>query len=86
MATYESRGVGFVRASGKLPRWVETTPAVLVFDSTGHLVYFGPYSDSAWCGVRGGFAERTLDELLQGGSPLPQRMITKGCFCGVKTS
>lgn len=86
VATYKNRGVSFLRGSGKLPGWIETTPAVLVFNSAGHLVYFGPYSDSAWCGVRGGLAERTLDELLKGGSPQPQRLITKGCFCGMKAS
>jgi hypothetical protein len=84
-ATYRERGVGFVRASGPMPAWIESTPAALVFDGSGRLVYFGPYSDSAWCGVSGGQVERALDDVLKGGTPRPQRLFAQGCFCGGKS-
>ncbi len=35
-----------------------------MFDAAGKLVYFGPYSDSARCGVAGGLVERVLDRML----------------------
>ena len=38
--------------------WIESTPAALVFDATGRLVYFGPYSDSARCGESGGLVDQ----------------------------
>ena len=80
--TYRDRGVKFVRASAPLPAWVDATPAALVFDGHGRLVFFGPYSDSAWCGVSGGMVERTLDQVLKGTTPRPQRMFARGCYCG----
>lgn len=81
-ASYGTRGFQFVRATGALPPWVRGTPAAMVFDGAGKLVYFGPYSDSAWCGTSGAQVERVLDQLLAGKSPRPQRMLTRGCFCG----
>src|SRR6202020_143433 len=53
--------------------WIESTPAALIFDATGRLVYFGPYSDSARCGESGGgLVERVLERVLGGQSPQPQ--------------
>jgi hypothetical protein len=62
--------------------WVTASPAALVFDATGALVYFGPYSDAARCGTSGGLVERVLDKVLAGHSPQLQRFIGGGCFCG----
>jgi len=81
VAKYQSRGVGFVRAPNTPPRWMASTPAALVFDRDGRLVYFGPYSDAAWCGAGGGQVERTLDAMLKGNAPRPQRTYVRGCFC-----
>jgi hypothetical protein len=61
--------------------WVDASPAALVFDATGALVYFGPYSDAARCGTSGGLVERVLDRTLVGDSPQLQRFIGGGCFC-----
>jgi len=62
--------------------WIEATPAALVFDSTGRLVYFGPYSDSGRCGDSGGLVEKVLDRLLAGQRSDPQPFYGGGCFCG----
>jgi hypothetical protein len=62
--------------------WIEATPAALVFDAHGKLVYFGPYSDSGRCGASGGLVERVLDRMLSGQSPQPQPFYGGGCFCG----
>jgi hypothetical protein len=62
--------------------WIEATPAALVFDANGRLVYFGPYSDSGRCGDSGGLVEGVLDRVLGGQSPRPQPFYGGGCFCG----
>lgn len=84
---YGNHDVRFVRvamgsAVGRnAPRWIESTPAALVFDGAGKLVYFGPYSDAAACGTTNGLVERVLDQVLSGRSPQPQLVISGGCFC-----
>lgn len=64
--------------------WIEATPAALVFDPSGRLVYFGPYSDSGRCGDSGGLVEKVLDRMLGGQSPQPQPFYGGGCFCGTE--
>ena len=64
--------------------WIDATPAALVYDAQGKLVYFGPYSDSARCGESGGLVERVLDRVLLGHTPHPQPFYGGGCFCGEK--
>jgi hypothetical protein len=61
--------------------WLAIAPAALVFTSAGKLVYFGPYSDAAWCGTSGGLIERILDRLLAGQTPRLQPFYGTGCFC-----
>jgi hypothetical protein len=75
---YRGSAVAFLRAR---PEWVRAAPAALVFDASGTLVYFGPYSDEADCGSRGGFVEQTLDQLLAGRAPRAPRPLGLGCFC-----
>lgn len=41
-------------APGNELSWIDATPAALVYDAEGKLVYFGPYSDSARRGESGG--------------------------------
>ena len=66
--------------------WIDATPAALVYDAQGKLVYFGPYSDSARCGESGGLVERVLDRVLLGHTPHAQPFYGGGCFCGGKTN
>jgi hypothetical protein len=74
-----------LRGAGDLA-WIEATPAALVFDAAGRLVYFGPYSDSARCGDSGGLVERVLDRMLGGQIPHPQPFYGGGCFCSGKSN
>jgi hypothetical protein len=89
-ASYQQRHVHFIRversspAGAGSPRWIEATPAALVFDAHGKLMYFGPYSDKAACGTSNGLVERVLDQLLSGQRPQPQLVISGGCFCARK--
>jgi Domain of unknown function (DUF6436) len=68
--------------------WIDAVPAALVYDATGKLVYFGPYSDSARCGEPGSgeLVERVLDQLLSGHAPRPQPFYGAGCFCETPSS
>lgn len=70
--------------TGDALSWIDATPAALVYDASGRLVYFGPYSDSARCGESGGLVERVLDRVLLGQTPHPQPFYGGGCFCGEK--
>jgi hypothetical protein len=67
--------------TGEELSWIDATPAALVYDAKGKLVYFGPYSDSARCGESGGLVERVLDRVLLGHTPHPQPFYGGGCFC-----
>jgi len=66
--------------------WIDATPAALVYDGSGKLIYFGPYSDAASCGTSGGLVERVLDRALRGESQRPQKFYGGGCFCSSKRS
>jgi hypothetical protein len=66
--------------------WVEASPAALVFDAAGRLVYYGPYSDGARCGEGTGLVERALDALARGQSPQLRPFFGGGCFCTTGTS
>ncbi len=65
--------------------WLDSTPAALVYDASGRLVYFGPYSSAAWCGASGGLVERILDRVLAGQRPRLQPVYSSGCFCPGRT-
>jgi hypothetical protein len=84
ISAYQQHGVRFISVARGTPglAWIEATPAALVFDANGRLVYFGPYSDSARCGESGGLVERVLDRMLAGQAPRPQPFYGGGCFCG----
>lgn len=92
-ARYRPRHVEFIAidargatAHAARPAWFDATPAALVFDAGGHLVYYGPYSDGARCGEGAGLVERALDHLLDGHLPVPQSRFASGCFCGTSNT
>jgi Domain of unknown function (DUF6436) len=60
---------------------VNTAPAALIFDAAGRLIYYGPYSDSAWCGSQGGLVEPILDRALTRRQPSGGAPMVRGCFC-----
>lgn len=62
------------------------TPAAAVINTKGQLAYFGPYSDSAFCGVNGSaFVEKTLDKILAGNATESLNTLAYGCFCQWKS-
>jgi hypothetical protein len=68
---------------------IATAPAALIFDATGRLLYYGPYSNAAWCGSGGGLVEPIIDRALTGRAPTPGDdspggtlpVVIRGCFC-----
>jgi Domain of unknown function (DUF6436) len=67
---------------GRLPvgAGVVVGPAALIFNQVGKLVYYGPYSDSGWCGGGGALVDRVIDRALDGVSPRMGSTV-RGCFC-----
>jgi len=86
-ARFRDDGVRFMRissgeaAADGMPGWVDSLPAAFVFDADGALLYFGPYSDAAWCGRSGALVEGVIERALQGVPPLPPATTRWGCFC-----
>lgn len=80
-AQYSARGVRTLTAEQALPAWVKSTPAAMVFDATGKLVYYGPYDDPAWCGASADLTERALDSILTGRTSRPRPLHVLGCYC-----
>jgi hypothetical protein len=66
---------------------IATAPAALIFDAAGRLLYYGPYSNAAWCGSGGGLVEPVIDRALAGRPPIPgnspagNQPVIRGCFC-----
>jgi Domain of unknown function (DUF6436) len=61
---------------------IKSSPAALIFDANGRLIYYGPYSDSAWCGGSGTLVEPVLDRALIGLAAERRPRASRGCFCG----
>ncbi len=68
-------------AARGMPGWVASLPAAFVFGADGTMLYFGPYSDAAWCGRSGARVEGVIERALQGAPPLPPATSAWGCFC-----
>lgn len=61
---------------------IPAAPAAAVIDKNGKLAYFGPYSDSTFCGLGGtAFVERVADLLVKGENPSIVNTMVLGCFC-----
>lgn len=86
-ARFRGQGVRIVRVERNgssargIPEWVSSLPAAFVFGANGALLYFGPYSDAAWCGRSGARVEGVIENALEGAPPGPAAMAAWGCFC-----
>lgn len=70
--------LGLLTGKSRIP----AAPAAAVISDKGRLAYFGPYSDSTFCGVGGtAFVERVADLLVQGEQPSLINTMVFGCFC-----
>jgi len=62
------------------------SPAVAIWDTTGHLAYFGPYSEGAVCNSSNSFIEPILDALLDNRPVNAANTLAVGCFCNWQPS
>jgi hypothetical protein len=86
---FGGRGVRFVAAASGLGNGVRmlhaagihSAPAALIFDGGGRLIYYGPYSNSAWCGSSGALVDPVLAHALSGPVQFSGVPAARGCFC-----
>jgi hypothetical protein len=67
---------GLLHAAG-----VGSAPSALIFDGGGRLIYYGPYSTSAWCGSAGALVDLVLKRALSGSGRFTGVPAVRGCFC-----
>jgi hypothetical protein len=60
---------------------VDSAPSALIFDGGGRLIYYGPYSNSAWCGSAGALVDAALKRALSGSAQFTGVPASRGCFC-----
>lgn len=65
-------------AEGKL---IPSTPAILITNDSGQLLYFGPYSAGLACSQSNGYVETVLANYEKGFSSSLVVNETKGCYC-----
>nr|WP_298169726.1 DUF6436 domain-containing protein [uncultured Pseudomonas sp.] len=57
------------------------SPAVAIWDGSGKLAYFGPYSAGATCDSSNSFIEPILEALAAGREVNASNNLAVGCFC-----
>lgn len=57
------------------------SPAVGIWDSSGRLVYIGPYSEGAVCNSSNSFIEPILEAVVAGRQVNATHSLAVGCFC-----
>ncbi|WP_242169903.1 MULTISPECIES: DUF6436 domain-containing protein [unclassified Pseudomonas] len=60
---------------------VPATPAVGIWDRTGKLAYFGPYSEGLTCNSSNSFIEPILQALQAGREVDATHSLAVGCYC-----
>ncbi len=77
------KALGSMRHLSSLPgsQALPASPAVAIWDRSGHLAYFGPYSEGAVCNSSNSFIEPVLDALLENRPVAAANTLAVGCFC-----
>ena len=60
---------------------VSASPAVAIWDHSGQLAYFGPYSEGATCNASNSFIEPILHALSAGRPVKATHTMAVGCYC-----
>ncbi|WMJ70859.1 DUF6436 domain-containing protein [Stenotrophomonas sp. 24(2023)] len=60
---------------------IPASPAVAIWDGSGHLAYAGPYSIGMVCNSANSFVEPILDKLVAGQTVRPRGLLAVGCYC-----
>jgi len=64
---------------------IPASPALAIWDNSGQLAYFGPYSEGAVCNSASSFVEPILQALLEGRRVQASHNLAVGCFCDWQT-
>ena len=60
---------------------LSASPAVAIWDRSGQLAYFGPYSEGATCNASNSFIEPILQALIEGRPVKATHTMAVGCYC-----
>lgn len=60
---------------------ISASPAVAIWDKSGKLAYFGPYSEGLTCNATNSFIEPILQALTAGRTVDATRTMAVGCYC-----
>jgi hypothetical protein len=60
---------------------VPASPAVAIWDRSGKLAYFGPYSEGLTCNSSNSFIEPILQALYEGRAVSATHTLAVGCYC-----
>ena len=60
---------------------IPASPSTAIWDESGQLAYFGPYSSGAVCGEGQDFVSRVLDAISVKQNPQWVNMVGLGCYC-----
>ncbi|WP_439887105.1 DUF6436 domain-containing protein [Pseudomonas sp. MBLB4123] len=60
---------------------IPASPAVAIWDRSGRLAYFGPYSEGLTCNASNSFIEPILEALAAGRAVDASNTLAVGCFC-----
>lgn len=64
---------------------IPAVPAVGIWDRTGKLAYFGPYSEGLTCNSSNSFIEPILQALEDGRAVNATHTLAVGCYCSWPT-
>lgn len=75
--------LGAIKSLAQLPgaEHVSASPAVAIWDHSGQLAYFGPYSEGATCNASNSFIEPILQALSTGRPVKATHTMAVGCYC-----
>ena len=75
--------LGAIKALPNLPgaEHLSASPAVAIWDRSGQLAYFGPYSEGATCNASNSFIEPILQALSEGRPVKATHTMAVGCYC-----
>jgi hypothetical protein len=62
---------------------IPATPSVAILDTSGEIVYFGPYGQGLACSQTSGYAQTMLNNFIKGYSANIVIKEAKGCYCRV---
>lgn len=86
----QSNDVGYqqlnIREHPNLQQFIPSTPAVIVTNQQGDLVYFGPYSSGFGCFENSGLVDEKIDAYFAQENPSEKAYIqseAEGCYCEV---